>query len=253
MSQTLNNNKLNILKSVFGYNTFRPLQEACIDAVLNKQDTVLIMPTGGGKSICYQIPALMQEGLTVVVSPLISLMQDQVAQLKALGVEAELLNSSLDREEYNLNKAKIRSGKTKLFFCAPETLFKEEILELLSSVQVDCITIDEAHCISEWGHDFRPEYRRIKDVREIFPNAVYLAVTATATKQVRQDIITNLNLKAPRELLASFNRDNLFYEVIQKKRATDQTIDFLEKFKGQSGIIYCFSRAQVDTLTKDLN
>ncbi|MBF0489519.1 MAG: DNA helicase RecQ [Candidatus Omnitrophica bacterium] len=249
----MNNNKLNILKSVFGYKTFRPLQEACIDAVLNKQDTMLIMPTGGGKSICYQIPALMMEGLTVVVSPLISLMKDQVSQLKALGVEAELLNSSLTFEEYLSNKARIISGKTKLLFCAPETLFKEDILEMLSSLRVDCLTIDEAHCISEWGHDFRPEYRRIKDVRQLFPHAVYLAVTATATRQVRQDIMTNLNLQSPVELLASFNRDNLFYEVIPKNRATDQTVEFLNKFKGQSGIIYCFSRKQVDELTKDLN
>lgn len=249
----MNNNKLNILKSVFGYKAFRPLQEECIDSVLKKQDTLLIMPTGGGKSICYQIPALMQKGLTVVVSPLISLMKDQVSQLKAVGVEAELLNSTLSSFEYSTNRARIASGKTKLFFCAPETLFKDETLALLQSLHVDCITIDEAHCISEWGHDFRPEYRRLKDIRHLFPKAVYLAVTATATKQVQQDIVTNLNLDHPRQLVASFNRDNLFYEVIPKNRATDQTIDFIEKFKGQSGIIYCFSRKQVDALAKDLN
>ncbi len=253
MTQTINNNKLNILASVFGYKSFRPLQEKCIDGILEKKDTLLIMPTGGGKSICYQIPALMLEGITVVVSPLISLMKDQVSQLKALGVPAELLNSSLTVEEYVENKAKIQSGKTKLFFCAPETLFKEETLAMLSALRVDCITIDEAHCISEWGHDFRPEYRRLKDIRPLFPHAVYLAVTATATKQVRKDIIMNLQLRSPREMIASFNRDNLFYEVIAKNRATDQTIDFLEKFKGQSGIIYCFSRKQVDDLTKDIN
>ena len=251
MTQTLDS-KLNILKSVFGYQSFRPLQEQCIDAVLNKQDTLLLMPTGGGKSICYQIPALMFDGLTVVVSPLISLMKDQVSQLKALGVEAELLNSSLTWEEYAYNKDRIVSGVTKLLFCAPETLFKEEILDMLSSLRIDCITIDEAHCISEWGHDFRPEYRRIKDIRQFFPDAVYLAVTATATKQVRQDIITNLHLKNPLQLVASFNRDNLYYEVTPRNRGTDQIIDFLERFKDQSGIIYCFSRKQVETLTKDL-
>ena len=247
------NHKLNILKSVFGYDSFRPLQEVCIDSVLSRHDTVLIMPTGGGKSICYQIPALMMPGLTVVISPLISLMKDQVSQLKELGVEAELLNSTLNWDQYLANKQRITSGKTKLLFMAPETLFKEDILIMLAHSNVQCITIDEAHCISEWGHDFRPEYRRIKDLREIFPQAVYLAVTATATKRVRQDIIHNLNLKAPRELVASFNRDNLFYEVIPKNRATDQVIDLLEKFKGQGGIIYCFSRKQVDTLTEDLN
>lgn len=253
MTITVNNNKLNILKSVFGYEAFRPLQETCIQSVLDKQDTLLIMPTGGGKSICYQIPALMLPGLTVVISPLISLMKDQVSQLKELGVAAEVLNSSLSWEEYNANQVRIRSGKTKLLFCAPETLFKPDILEMLSACRVDCITIDEAHCISEWGHDFRPEYRRIKDLRDQFPGAVYLAVTATATERVRQDIIANLGLQRPQELVASFNRDNLFYEVIPKKRATDQTLDFLERFKGQSGIIYCFSRKQVDTLTDDLN
>lgn len=245
--------KLHILRTVFGYDSFRPLQETCIQSVLDKKDTLLIMPTGGGKSLCYQIPALILPGLTVVISPLISLMKDQVNQLKNLGVEAEVLNSSLTWEEYDINKAKVRSGKTKLLFCAPETLFKEDILEMLDSCHVECITIDEAHCISEWGHDFRPEYRRIKDLRQQFPNAVFLAVTATATPRVRQDIITNLHLKNPQELVASFNRDNLFYEVIPKGRATDQTIDFIEKFKNQSGIIYCFSRKQVDSLTADLN
>jgi len=245
--------KLKILRSVFGYDAFRPLQETCIQSVLDKKDTVLIMPTGGGKSICYQIPALMFPGLTVVISPLISLMKDQVSQLKSLGVEAEFLNSSLSFDEYEINKSKVLSGKTKLLFLAPETLFKEDILEMLSSCLVDCLTIDEAHCISEWGHDFRPEYRRIKELRLQFPRAVFLAVTATATRRVRQDIITNLALKNPRELVASFNRDNLFYEVIPKARATDQTIDYINKFKNQSGIIYCFSRKQVDTLTEELN
>jgi ATP-dependent DNA helicase RecQ len=245
--------KLNILRSIFGYDSFRPLQETCIQSVLDKKDTVLIMPTGGGKSICYQIPALMLPGLTVVISPLISLMKDQVSQLRSLGVEALVLNSSLTLDEYNINKARVASGKTKLLFLAPETLFKEEILEMLISCRVDCVTIDEAHCISEWGHDFRPEYRRIKDLREHFPHAVFLAVTATATRRVRQDIITNLALKDPHELVASFNRDNLFYEVIPKGRATDQTIDYINKFKNQSGIIYCFSRKQVDILARDLN
>ena len=245
--------KLKILRSVFGYDSFRPLQEACIQSVLDKKDTLLIMPTGGGKSICYQIPALILPGLTLVISPLISLMKDQVSQLKGLGIEAELLNSTLSPDEYRTTKDKVTGGKTKLLFLAPETLFKESILEMLSSCRVDCITVDEAHCISEWGHDFRPEYRRIKELREQFPHAVFLAVTATATRRVRQDIITNLGLKEPRELVASFNRDNLFYEVIPKARATDQTIDFIKDFKDQSGIIYCFSRKQVDDLTQELN
>jgi len=242
-----------ILKSTFGYDTFRPLQEECILSVLNKKDTLLLMPTGGGKSLCYQIPALVFSGLTVVISPLISLMKDQVSQLKELGVGAEVINSTLTEDEYSANKRLVQSGEVKLLFVAPETLFKPDILEMLDQCHVDCITIDEAHCISEWGHDFRPNYRRIKDIRLQFPDTVFLAVTATATERVRHDIITNLTLKEPLKLTASFNRDNLFYEVISKDRATDQTLDFLEKFKDQSGIIYCFSRKQVDTLAADLN
>jgi len=246
-------NKHDLLKEVFGYKSFRSLQEKCIDAVLDKKDTLLIMPTGGGKSLCCQLPALIFDGLTIVISPLISLMKDQVSQLKELGVEAEVLNSSLSFEKYSMNKALVLSGKIKLLFLAPESLFKEDISELLKQCPVDCITIDEAHCISEWGHDFRPEYRRIKDLRALFPSAVYLAMTATATHRVQEDIISNLSLKNPVKLLGSFNRDNLFYEVISKGRATDQLFDFLRKFQDQSGIIYCFSRRQVDTLTSDLN
>ncbi len=248
----LNDHKLNILKTVFGYTSFRPLQETCIQAVLDKQDTLLIMPTGGGKSICYQIPALMFPGLTIVISPLISLMKDQVSQLKILGVEAEVLNSTLSWDEYAANLGRISSGQTKMLFCAPETLLKPEILQLLSLCRVDCVTIDEAHCISEWGHDFRPDYRQIKDIRGSFPDAVYLAVTATATTRVRQDIMTNLALRSPRQLVASFNRDNLFYEVAPKHGGARQVLTFLKNFKDQSGIIYCFSRKQVDELTDEL-
>ena len=175
-------NYLHILKSTFGFDTFRPLQEKCILSVLDKKDTVLLMPTGGGKSLCYQIPALIFSGLTVVISPLISLMKDQVSQLKELGIEAEVLNSTLSWDEYDTNKMLVMSGQTKLLFVAPETLFKPDILDMLSQCQVDCITIDEAHCISEWGHDFRPDYRRIKDIRSQFPTAVFLAMTATATE-----------------------------------------------------------------------
>ncbi len=242
-----------ILKSVFGYDSFRPLQETCISSVLRKKDTLLLMPTGGGKSLCYQIPALIFPGLTVVISPLISLMKDQVTQLKEWGVEAEVLNSSLSPQEYAANLQRVASGTTKLLFVAPETLFKPDILDLLEQCRIDFITVDEAHCISEWGHDFRPDYRRIKDIRLHFPGAVFLAVTATATERVQRDIIVNLGLKDPAQLTASFNRDNLFYEVLPKERATDQTLDFLRRFKKQSGIIYCFSRKQVDRLSEDLN
>jgi len=242
-----------ILKTTFGYDSFRPLQEECIVSVLDKQDALLVMPTGGGKSLCYQIPALLFDGLTVVISPLISLMKDQMMQLKALGIEAEVLNSTLSFEEYEMNKTLVRCGQTKLLFMAPETLVKEDVQALLSEVQLDCLTVDEAHCISEWGHDFRPEYRQLSTIRQQFPEAVCLAMTATATPHVQKDIVTNLELNDSRKFVASFNRDNLFYEIIPKQNPVDQTLDFLKGFKDQSGIIYCFSRKQVDSLTEQIN
>jgi ATP-dependent DNA helicase RecQ len=249
----MSHDSLKILKSVFGYNSFRPLQEEIIANVLRKQDALVIMPTGGGKSICYQIPALIFQGLTVVVSPLISLMKDQVEQLAALGVTASVLNSSLTREEYRENAERVRTGKTHLLYVAPESLMTEGMLALLSSVKLDCLTIDEAHCISEWGHDFRPEYRQLIQVRKRFPDAVCIALTATATPRVRDDIKTSLGFLEGSEYLASFNRPNLFLEVVPKQDPLRQTIEVIEKFPNQSGIIYCFSRRQVDDLTAALS
>jgi ATP-dependent DNA helicase RecQ len=237
-----------ILKSVFGYDQFRPLQAEVIEHVLQKRDTLAIMPTGGGKSLCYQIPALLFPGLTVVVSPLIALMKDQVEQLHELGVPALFLNSSLSLEEYRRNMAQVRSGKVKLLYAAPETLLTQRLFDLLGQVTVDCITIDEAHCISEWGHDFRPEYRQLVEVRKRFPGAACLALTATATQRVREDIKSTLKFKASDEFLASFDRENLMIEVAEKTDAQMQTLAFLRQRPGQSGIIYCFSRKQVDEL-----
>jgi ATP-dependent DNA helicase RecQ len=237
-----------ILKNTFGYDTFRPLQCEVIENVMARRDTLAVMPTGGGKSLCYQIPSLLFEGLTVVVSPLISLMKDQVEQLRAYGVPSLFLNSSLAPQEYQENMDYVRRGEVKLLYVAPETLLTQRILSLLDSVQVDCITIDEAHCISEWGHDFRPEYRQIVDVRKRFPNAVCLALTATATSRVRQDIRTTLKFATTNEFIASFNRENLYIEVARKRDPYAQTIDMLERYKDQSGIVYCFSRKQVDEL-----
>ncbi len=237
-----------ILKDTFGYDTFRPLQCEVIDNILARRDTLAVMPTGGGKSLCYQIPSLLFEGLTVVVSPLISLMKDQVEQLRAFGVPSLFLNSSLAPQEYQDNMEYVRRGEVKLLYIAPETLLTPRILSLLDSVQVDCITIDEAHCISEWGHDFRPEYRQIVDVRKRFPTAVCLALTATATARVRQDIRTTLKFATTNEFIASFNRENLYIEVMQKRDAYAQTMDMLQRYREQSGIIYCFSRRQVDEL-----
>jgi ATP-dependent DNA helicase RecQ len=242
-----------VLKGVFGYEQFRPLQEEVIQQVLNKKDALVVMPTGGGKSLCYQIPALLFDGLTVVVSPLISLMKDQVEQLESYGVAAVYLNSSLSLREYQQNVNMIQQGKAKLLYVAPETLMKQRMRNLLTEIKIDCLTIDEAHCISEWGHDFRPDYRQIARLRTDFPEAVCLALTATATPRVREDIKMNLNLDDSETFIASFNRENLYIEISEKLDPFQQTLSFLEKHKDQSGIIYCFSRRQVDELTEDLN
>lgn len=241
-----------ILKDVFGYDTFRPLQREVIENVLARRDTLAIMPTGGGKSLCYQIPALLFSGLTVVVSPLIALMKDQVEQLHAAGAPAVFLNSSLDFEAYQKNMAAVRRGEVKLLYVAPETLLTPRIYALLDEVRVDLLTIDEAHCISEWGHDFRPEYRQLVGVRRRYPAAVCLALTATATPRVRVDIQSTLGFSQSDEFVASFDRQNLFFEVVPKHDPLQQTLRFLKRFEGQSGIIYCFSRRQVDDLAAAL-
>jgi ATP-dependent DNA helicase RecQ len=237
-----------ILKDTFGYTTFRPHQREVIENVLAGHDTLAVMPTGGGKSLCYQIPALLFDGLTVVVSPLISLMKDQVEQLRAFGVPALFLNSSLASQDYQHNMEQVKRGEVKLLYVAPETLLTPRIFSLLSGLKVDLLTIDEAHCISEWGHDFRPEYRQIVEVRKRFPDTVCLALTATATVRVRQDIRATLEFTTSNEFIASFNRENLYLEVIRKRDPISQTIQILERHKDQSGIIYCFSRRQVDEL-----
>jgi ATP-dependent DNA helicase RecQ len=241
-----------VLKDTFGYNSFRPLQQEVIANVLAGRDTLAIMPTGGGKSICYQIPSILLPGLTVVVSPLISLMKDQVEQLHANGVPAVFLNSSLTPDVYLANMESIRRKEVKLLYVAPETLLTPRIFSLLDTVGVDLFTIDEAHCISEWGHDFRPEYRQLVEARRRYPKAVCLALTATATPRVRKDIQASLGFSASNEFVASFNRENLFIEVQWKEDAFRQTLQFLNKYKDQSGIIYCFSRKQVDELTLQL-
>ncbi|NOX19528.1 MAG: DNA helicase RecQ [Chlorobi bacterium] len=242
-----------ILKSVFGYSEFRTLQEEVIKNVLAKRDTLVIMPTGGGKSLCYQIPALIFDGLTIVISPLISLMKDQVEQLTELGASAVVLNSSLSPAEYEENIKLIKEKKAKMLYVAPETLMMERTMNLLSSLKVDCLTIDEAHCISEWGHDFRPEYRQLADVRSRFPEAVTVALTATATPRVQQDITRTLRFSESNVFIASFNRENLFLQVIRKNDPFEQTLKFLKKRENQSGIIYCFSRKQVDELYEQLH
>jgi len=246
-----------ILKATFGYDTFKPLQREIITNVQARRDTLVIMATGGGKSLTYQVPALIFDGLTVVVSPLIALMKDQVEQLRALGVPALFINSSLTPEDYQGNMDAVRRGDIKLLYVAPETLLTPRIFSLLSSpstgsgqgLKLDLLAIDEAHCISEWGHDFRPEYRQLAEVRRKFPSAVCMALTATATPRVRADIMSTLGFSQANEFQSSFNRENLFIEVVPKREPVAQTLKFLENFKDQSGIIYCFSRRQVDELS----
>ena len=243
-----------VLKDVFGYDTFRLLQKDIISNVLTKKDTLAIMPTGGGKSLCYQIPALIFEGLTVVVSPLISLMQDQVDSLLAAGVNAVFLNSTLEWGKYLEAMNAIRRGEVKILYVSPEGLVSAKIMDLLHDVRVkvSCITIDEAHCVSEWGHDFRPEFLEIASIRRQFTEAVCLALTATATAQVQQDIVSNLGLKNPTVLISSFNRPNIFLDVRPKRDSVRQVVECIRRHWDESGIIYCFSRKQVDSLTQTL-
>jgi len=242
-----------ILNQVFGYKEFRKLQEPVIENICKKNDSLVIMPTGGGKSLCYQIPALIFEGLTIVVSPLISLMKDQVEQLRELRVNCAILNSSLSYDDYRKNMGMVASGSARLLYLAPETLLKANIMGLLTKISVDCLTIDEAHCISEWGHDFRPEYRQLIAVRKRFPDAVCVALTATATRRVQEDIKKNLGFKDENEFIDSYDRKNLFIRIEPKINALDQAIQFIRQFPGQSGIVYCATRKQVDDLFLILN
>jgi len=240
------------LKSVFGYDEFRPLQAEIIENILQRRDTLVIMPTGGGKSLCYQLPALFFDGLTVVVSPLISLMQDQVTQLQQLGVRAVFLNSTLSHDEYVSTADRLRTGEVKLLYLAPEALLRAETLRLLDDCRLECLAIDEAHCISQWGHDFRPEYRQLASVRERFPHAVCAALRATSTPRVQTDIRQTLGFRNENEFIASFDRSNLFIAVEPKTNLLGQTLDFLGAHPNRSGIIYCATRRQVDSLHEAL-
>jgi ATP-dependent DNA helicase RecQ len=241
-----------VLKRVFGYDSFLPLQEEIVDSLLAGRNALVVMPTGGGKSLCYQLPALLQDGLTVVVSPLISLMQDQVDQLRENGVAACFLNSSLDYPSHLRIANQVRQGEVKLLYVAPETLLRPETLVLLDDCQVNCLAIDEAHCISAWGHDFRPVYRQLAAVRRRYPQAACIALTATATARVREDIRKNLDLARAEVFVASFNRANLRLAAQARTGGIDQVADFLDRHPDQSGIVYCSTRRQVDTLAARL-
>lgn len=241
-----------LLKQYFGYAVFRPLQQEIIEHSLRGKDTLAVMPTGGGKSLCYQLPALVRTGITIVVSPLISLMKDQVEQLHGRGIDAVCLNSTLSRNVYRESVHTIRSGAAKLLYVSPETLLRPSTLSLLESVPLSCLTIDEAHCISEWGHDFRPEYRQIAAVRKRFPDICCLALTATATPRVQKDIRSTLGFGESDTFIASFDRKNLFLEIIAKTDPLYQIEDYIRRQDSSSGIIYCFSRNQVETLAAAL-
>jgi ATP-dependent DNA helicase RecQ len=241
-----------LLRRTFGYGAFKPLQREIIDAFMAGKDVVALLPTGGGKSLCFQLPALLRPGLTVVVSPLIALMKDQVDALQASGVAATFLNSSLDGDEARARLRGLHRGEYKLLYAAPERLMLDGWAENLAKWNVTGLAIDEAHCVSEWGHDFRPEYRQLARLREALPSAPVMALTATATGRVRKDIIEHLRLREPAVFVASFNRPNLTYRVLPKDQPLKQILEFIRRRTDESGIIYCASRAAADRVAASL-
>ena len=243
---------LSVLKSVFGYQSFRKGQEEVIHAALNGQDALVVMATGNGKSLCYQIPALCFEGLTLVISPLISLMKDQVDQLQANGIEADFLNSSQTLEQQQRVQNKLISGQLKLLYVSPEKVMTNSFFQLISYSKVSFIAIDEAHCISQWGHDFRPEYTQLGGLKASFPHAPIMALTATADYATRQDILAHLNLENPHKYIGSFDRPNIRYTLEEKYKPMEQLTRFVLAQKGKSGIIYCNSRNKVERIAESL-
>jgi len=243
---------LQALKDSFGYSTFKPYQQDIVEAALAGRDVLALLPTGGGKSLCFQLPAVLGQGLTLVISPLIALMKDQVDALQANGVEATFLNSSLDSEDARQRFRGLWRNQYRLLYVAPERLFQPSFLQSLSEWGVTRVAVDEAHCISEWGHDFRPEYRRLADLRGRFPAIPFMALTATATERVRRDIVSQLHLRDPFICVGSFNRPNLAYRVIPKSRPADQVRRLVAAHRGGSGIVYCASRRAAESVAESL-
>ena len=244
---------LRILKDVFGYDAFRGNQAAIIERVAAGGDALVLMPTGGGKSLCYQVPALMREGLAVVVSPLIALMDDQVATLDELGVAAVALNSTLSGDEQREIADRIRRGQIKMLYLAPERLVQPRMLSFLQGLDIALFAIDEAHCVSQWGHDFRPEYLQLGQLAELFPQVPRIALTATADKRTREEIVQRLHLDSAERFLSSFDRPNIFYRIQPKDQPRKQLLGFLAARKGDAGIVYCLSRKKVEEVADFLS
>jgi len=242
--------KLEILEKYFGHNTFRPLQEEVVDAILNGEDILMILPTGGGKSLCYQLPTLLMEGVTVVVSPLLALMHDQVVALRANGIAAAMLSSMQDMEESRKIEASLRRGEIKLLYVAPERLTNTYFLNLLHQLHINFFVIDEAHCVSEWGHEFRENYRRLSLLKEQFATIPIAAFTATATRAVEEDIASNLGLRQPKRVRGSLFRENLTIHARHRiKDGREQLLEFLKSHEGESGIIYTLSRKSTESVS----
>jgi len=241
------------LKQYWGYDDFRPLQQEAMQLVMHKRDSVVVLPTGGGKSLCYQVPAVCCEGMAIIVSPLIALMKDQVDALTACGVPAAFVNSSLSVAERRQVAQRVSSGELKMLFAAPERLVQESTIRFLQQTRISFIAIDEAHCISHWGHDFRPEYRQLSLLRSAFKDVSFHAFTATATERVRSDICQQMELHNPEVLVGSFDRPNLIYRVERRHEALSQIREVLQKHQGSSGIIYCISRSNVEDTSTALN
>ena len=240
------------LKQYWGYDGFLPLQQEAMEAIINQRDTVVVLPTGGGKSLCFQVPALVLPGVTVVISPLISLMKDQVDALQDNGISAARLDSTIDFEEQKNIVGELLRGELKLLYVSPEKLLTGGFIEYLQKADVSFFAIDEAHCVSMWGHDFRPEYRQISKLRKQFPEAVFAAYTATATEHVRNDIIDQLKLKKPEVLVGSFDRPNLSYTVRPRQNITKQILEVINQYHKQSGVIYCIRRKDVESMAAEL-
>ncbi|MAR39557.1 MAG: ATP-dependent DNA helicase RecQ, partial [Flavobacteriales bacterium] len=250
-SETLHKN----LKEIFGFNSFKGRQEQIIQNLLDGKDGMVIMPTGGGKSMCYQLPSLISDGLAIIISPLIALMKNQVDAIRTFNEQesiAHVLNSSLSKTQINIVMEDIKSGRTKMLYVAPESLIKEEYVSFLKSINISFFAIDEAHCISEWGHDFRPEYRRIREIIDNIGRKPIIALTATATPKVRHDIQKNLKVLDATLFLDSFNRKNLFYDIRPKHDVEKEMIKFIREHSGKSGVVYCLSRKKVEEIAETL-